>query len=163
MFKVILILVLVVVALVLLRSMLMRRDRGRELFVTEDKGRRPGRPAARPATSLVKADGGVDSSDLEIEIIRLLEQRQKINAIKLVRRHVRLGLKEAKDLVEEVERTGRLRLPHIPGTPYALDDDDVLDQARRLKHEGKAILAIKLIRERTGLGLKEAKDTYDAL
>lgn len=36
-------------------------------------------------------------------------------------------------------------------------------QARELKAAGRPIQAIKLYRERTGLGLKEAKDAVDAL
>jgi large subunit ribosomal protein L7/L12 len=151
MFKVLLIVILVLVALVLLRAMFMRRDRGRELFVTEATGR----------TVLTKASGALDATPLEHEVIRLLERRQKIQAIKLVRQHTRLGLKEAKDVVEEVERTGRLRLPQQTPPPFVAQD--VLGEARRLKHAGKAIEAIKLIRQHTGLGLKEAKDAYDAL
>jgi ribosomal protein L7/L12 len=166
MFKVLLIVILLVVALVLLRTMFMRRDRSRDLFVTEATGRTT-RPATAPATgrttSLTKPGDGVDASPLEFEVIRLLEQQKKIQAIKVVRQHTGLGLKESKDLVEEVERTGRLRLPHMPATRYTIDDDELLDQARRLKLDGKAILAIKLIREHTGLGLKDAKDTYDTL
>jgi ribosomal protein L7/L12 len=157
MFKVLLVAILVVVALLLLRAMLTRRDRGRELFVSEATGRTPAR------TNFTKPVGGVDSSSLEFEVIRLLEQQKKIQAIKVVRQHTRLGLKEAKDLVEEVERTGRLRLPHLPATQYTLENDELLGQARVLKRDGKAILAIKLIREHTGLGLKEAKDVYDRL
>lgn len=151
MFKVLLIVILVLVALVLVRAMFMRRDRGRELFVTEATGR----------TVLTKASGVLDATPLEHEVIRLLERRQKIQAIKLVRQHTRLGLKEAKDVVEEVERTGRLRLPHQQPQPFVAED--VLGEARRLKHAGRAIDAIKLIRQHTGMGLKQAKDAYDAL
>ena len=149
--KVLLIVILVLVALVLLRTMFLRRDRGRELFVTEATGR----------TVLTKASGALDATPLEHEVIRLLERRQKIQAIKVVRQHTRMGLKEAKDVVEEVERTGRLRLPHQQPPPFVAED--VLGEARRLKHAGRAIDAIKLIRQHTGLGLKEAKDAYDAL
>jgi ribosomal protein L7/L12 len=154
MWKVLLVVILVLIGLVLLRSMFMRRGRGQELFVTDATGR----------TSPVPVGGkdAIDSRDLELEVIRLLEQRKKIEAIKVVRQHTRVGLKEAKDLVEEVERTGRLRLAHLPSAPV-VTQEDVLDQARWLKRQGKAIEAIKLIRQHTGLGLKEAKDAYDAL
>ena len=151
MFKVLLIVILVLVALVLIRMMFQRRDRGRELFVTEATGR----------TVLAKPGATLDATPLEHEVIRLLERRQKIQAVRLVRQHARLGLKEAKDVVEEVERTGRLRLPPQQPQPYVAED--VLGQARRLKSDGRAIDAIKLIREHTGLGLKQAKDLYDDL
>jgi ribosomal protein L7/L12 len=151
MFKVLVIVILVLVALVVLRAMFLRRGRGEQRFVTEATGR----------TVLTKAGGALDATPLEHEVIRLLERNQKIQAIKLVRQHARLGLKEAKDVVEEVERTGRLRLPSRQPPPFV--EEDVLGEARRLKHAGRAIEAIKLIRQRTGLGLKEAKDAYDAL
>jgi large subunit ribosomal protein L7/L12 len=38
-----------------------------------------------------------------------------------------------------------------------------LDEVRRLKAEGKLINAIKLYRENTGVGLKEAKDTVEGM
>jgi ribosomal protein L7/L12 len=105
----------------------------------------------------------MDTRPLEHEVIRLLEQRKKIQAIKVVRQHSGLGLAEAKFVVEEVERTGQLRLPEPGRPPTAYVDEDVLDTARRLKTQGKAIEAIKLIRQHTRLGLKEAKDVYDTL
>jgi ribosomal protein L7/L12 len=38
-----------------------------------------------------------------------------------------------------------------------------LDEVRQLKDDGKLINAIKLYREKTGLGLKEAKDAVEGL
>ena len=38
-----------------------------------------------------------------------------------------------------------------------------LDEVRALKAQGKLINAIKLYRERTGVGLKEAKDTVEGM
>ena len=40
---------------------------------------------------------------------------------------------------------------------------DWMTEVRRLKQSGKIIHAVKLYRERTGVGLKEAKDAVDAL
>jgi ribosomal protein L7/L12 len=147
--KVIVVVVAVVVLLIVLRLMLSRRDRGTELFVTE----------ARGPQSL---DG-----PLEDQVRILMRQRQKIQAIKLVRERTGIGLKEAKDAVEELERTDRLPAD-LPsgrgmkgrGAPVA---GEFLAQARRLKDQRRAIDAIKLIRAHTGLGLKEAKDLYDSL
>lgn len=163
MFKVLLIVLLVLIAFLMLRMMFLRRERGRELFVTEATGRSGPRPDPPPA--LTKPTSGIDASPLEFEVIRLLEQRKKIQAIKVVRDHTGLGLKEAKNLVEEVERTGRLRLPPLPTAPYSpyAPETDVMDSARELKRDGRAIEAIKLIRQHTGFGLKQAKDLYDRL
>jgi ribosomal protein L7/L12 len=38
-----------------------------------------------------------------------------------------------------------------------------MTDARRLKRQGRAIEAIKLVRQHTGLGLREAKDVVDGL
>jgi|RhiMethySRZTD1v2_1073278.scaffolds.fasta_scaffold04873_8 large subunit ribosomal protein L7/L12 len=147
--KVIVVVVALVVLLIVLRLMLSRRDRGTELFVTEARGREP------------------IEGPLEDQVRALLRQRQKIQAIKLVRERAGFGLKEAKDAVEEVERTGRLRLPgsgpdlkqaHLSGEPA-----DFIAEARWHKEHRRALEAIRLIRTHTGLGLKEAKDLYDSL
>jgi ribosomal protein L7/L12 len=51
--------------------------------------------------------------------------------------------------------------------PYAANpataDSDWLAEARRLKESGNKIEAIKLYREHTGLGLKEAKDAVEGM
>jgi ribosomal protein L7/L12 len=153
--KVIVVVVAVVVLLIVLRLMLSRRDRGTELFtVTEARGRR-------------SFDGPLEAGSLEERVRALLRQRQKIQAIKLVRERTGIGLKEAKDAVEELERTDRLpadlpsgRGMKARGAPVA---GEFLAEARHLKERRRAIEAVKLIRAHTGLGLKEAKDLYDSL
>jgi large subunit ribosomal protein L7/L12 len=45
---------------------------------------------------------------------------------------------------------------NVPGGPW-------LDEVRQLKSSGKVINAIKLYREHTGVGLKEAKDTVEGM
>jgi ribosomal protein L7/L12 len=95
-----------------------------------------------------------DRKALEDEILRLLAGSRKIEAIKLCRERMGLGLKEAKDLVDGLE-AGRRGAP----PPAAPGDADLLDLVRA----GRKIEAVKLCRERTGLGLKEAKDAVDAL
>ncbi len=50
--------------------------------------------------------------------------------------------------------------------PYAgnpASDSEWMAEARRLKESGNKIEAIKLYREHTGLGLKEAKDAVEGL
>jgi ribosomal protein L7/L12 len=146
--KVFVVMVALFVLAFVLGIVLRRRDRGTELFVTEARGRQYEGP-------------------LEVEVAALLRQRKKIHAIKLVRERTGIGLKEAKDAVEALEATGRLRLPgdtqeltkaYRPGEPA-----EFLAEARWLKEQRRAIDAIKLIRRHTGLGLKEAKDMYDSL
>lgn len=49
-----------------------------------------------------------------------------------------------------------------PANPLALPND-VQAQVLVLRAEGKTIEAVKLVRERMGCGLKEAKDAVDTL
>jgi ribosomal protein L7/L12 len=53
-------------------------------------------------------------------------------------------------------------LAHLPPGP-ALDDEAFAAHLLVLLAAGQKIEAIKLYRERTGVGLKEAKDAVDAL
>ena len=60
--------------------------------------------AASPWSSSPFEDKAAFDDD---EVRQLIQQRQKIQAIKLVRERTGLGLKEAKDAVEELERRMR--------------------------------------------------------
>ncbi|MCP2327275.1 ribosomal protein L7/L12 [Hamadaea flava] len=95
------------------------------------------------------------------EVAALLAEGKKIQAIKLYRELTGVGLKEAKDAVEAMA-AGREPFAQVPfaGRPPA---HDVAAQAAELKARGQIIPAIKLVREKTGLGLKEAKDFVDRL
>ncbi|MDE3724490.1 ribosomal protein L7/L12 [Nocardiopsis sp. N85] len=54
----------------------------------------------------------------------------------------------------------RFRQPPTPPGPL---DQDTVDNALGLVRAGRKIVAIKLVRERTGLGLAEAKGVVDAI
>ncbi len=156
------------------------------------------------------------SSSIHSEIERLLRSGQKIQAIKLYRERTGVGLKEAKDAVEAIERGQSLRGDTEPllepdlremllvgqelleekkqeaASLYRERSGVSEEQARQvveqfsqaLAHEqalslsaaapldpalvkllraGEKIQAIKLYRERTGVGLKEAKDAVEEL
>lgn len=86
-----------------------------------------------------------------------LRAGNKIAAIKRFRELHGVGLKEAKDAVEAMERGQPWDLP--PKTLLReVNDSDIEAQIRR----GALIDAIKLYREKTGVGLKEAKDAVEA-
>ncbi len=111
-------------------------------------------PDALPASGAAS-----DGVDLE-QIQSLLAQRRKIYAIQLYREQTGVGLKEAKDAVEAIERGGRpahLSPPITPSGP--LDEEDL----KRLLRLGNKIEAIKQYRLRTRVGLKEAKDAVEAI
>lgn len=87
-----------------------------------------------------------------------LRAGNKIEAIKLYREKTGLGLKEAKDAIERM--VNGAAPPPLPVRAAPVNLDAAIQNAVRA---GKKIEAIKLYREKTGLGLKEAKDAIDAL
>jgi len=106
------------------------------------------------------ATAGIDLSGVQEQ----LRAGKKIEAIKLYREQTGVGLREAKEAVEAIERgeTPALPSPQLPATspnPYGID----LAAITALVRQGNKIGAIKLYREQTGIGLKEAKDAVEAL
>jgi ribosomal protein L7/L12 len=128
-----------------------------------NRGLRP-QPAPQPLITLPPDLHSAAANDYEV--LDSLTRGNKINAIKRVRTLTGLGLKEAKEFVEALER-GDVVVPD--GTPLNMNpapqdriepfyDPEV--QAHLAK--GMKINAIKRVREITGLGLKEAKDLVDS-
>jgi ribosomal protein L7/L12 len=99
--------------------------------------------------------GRVSSSELVDRVRALLDAGQKIAAIKAFREATGAGLAEAKEAVEALERGEPLPSKRRP--------DDSEEDLLSLLEQGRKIEAIKLHRERTGAGLKEAKDAVEAL
>ncbi|NEQ54179.1 MAG: hypothetical protein F6K11_29285, partial [Leptolyngbya sp. SIO3F4] len=105
-----------------------------------------------------------DESDFNDQIRSLLQNSQKIAAIKLVRSKTGLGLKEAKDYVEKFPNLGPLPTHDQPTFSYGeqvLEDAEFEEQIWSLLQSHKKIDAIKLVRFKTGWGLKQAKDYLD--
>ena len=97
------------------------------------------------------------SEDLEQRVRSVLEHGDKIEAIKIYREETGAGLAEAKSAVEALE-SGR-----EPSIGDGSVDSDLEAEVLRLLGERKKIQAIKLYRERTGVGLKDAKDAVEAM
>jgi hypothetical protein len=97
----------------------------------------------------------------------LLRAGRKIEAIKKYRELTGVGLKEAKDAVEALERGEPPPLPTAPppGEPRHITGEMAIDDPELRGHvsAGRLIEAIKRYRELTGLGLKESKDAIEAL
>jgi ribosomal protein L7/L12 len=89
---------------------------------------------------------------------QLARAGQKIEAIKKYRELTGVGLKEAKDAVEAFERGQPMTLPAKSSLLVQVSDADIEQQIRT----GHLIDAIKLYREKNGVGLKEAKDAVEA-
>lgn len=96
-----------------------------------------------------------DESELNAEIRRLLSEGRKIEAIRRYREQTGADLAAAKAAVEALQRDE-------PPAPPAEDSPDAAEIVALLQG-GKKIEAIKLYRQRTGVGLKEAKDAVEAL
>lgn len=102
--------------------------------------------------------GPLDDAELRERIAALMRKGRKIQAIKLLRENRPMSLADAKAAVEREDLTWRPE--HRPETNL---DAALLAEARRLTREGRNIQAIKLVRQRTGLGLIEAKELVDRL
>ncbi|MBL9078428.1 MAG: ribosomal protein L7/L12 [Planctomycetes bacterium] len=89
---------------------------------------------------------------------------KKIDAIKELREASGLGLAEAKAIVDAVE-AGRPvpaeLVARLQAAREAKARGNVPDAVRAAVERGNRIEAIRLLREHTGFGLKEAKDLLD--
>jgi len=93
---------------------------------------------------------------LENQARALIDQHQKIEAIKLVRRATGWGLRESKDYVDALARAALSALSSA--------DEAVLEQkVKALVQQGKYAEAVKHVRERTGWGLGDCKAYVDVL
>jgi ribosomal protein L7/L12 len=107
--------------------------------------------------------------DRSREIADLIRQGKKIEAIKLLREQTGLGLKEARDKVERLSgawspRAGYdLEAASLPRGDRGSPSGEVPREVVDLALSGNKIGAIKLLREQTGLGLKEAKDRVEQI
>ena len=89
---------------------------------------------------------------------QLLRAGRKIEAIKRYRELTGVGLKDAKEAVEAMESGRSTTLPPKSSLLRQVNDSEIEQQIR----SGHLIDAIKLYREKTGVGLKEAKDAVEA-
>ena len=90
------------------------------------------------------------------QVLDALLRGNSIEAIKLLRACTGLGLKEAKDVIDQHLRRrtapgSTVPAPHSPSAAFAA-----------ASQEGGRIEAIRRLRETTGLGLREAKDVVDS-
>jgi ribosomal protein L7/L12 len=99
------------------------------------------------------APGGVtgEADGFEEQIAQLLEQGEKIEAIKLYRQRTGAGLAEAKQAVE------RLQVDVI------FAESDIEEQLLALLRQGRKIEAIRTYRQRTQSSLVDAKAAVEAL
>lgn len=103
-------------------------------------------------------------ADQDAEIRALAQSGNKIEAIRRYRERTGVGLKEAKDFVDALAAgenpTVAAPMAIPPGSPSG--HPAIGPEIDALLIGGQKIQAVKLVRERTGLGLKESKDLVDA-
>lgn len=100
------------------------------------------------------------------EIRLLLQQNRKVEAVKYVKDHSNLGLKESKDFVDQFENQAQFFY-----SEYAHQNTDDLNTSQTIQHheilsliqQGRKIEAIKLVMDQSHLGLKDAKDFVEEL
>ena len=96
---------------------------------------------------------------INAEIKREALKGNKIKAIRLYREMTGIGLKEAKDYIDKLSNG----FDYNDSAHAKMDPSIINAEIEREISMGNKIKAIKLYREMTGAGLKEAKDYIDDL
>ncbi|WP_341947405.1 ribosomal protein L7/L12 [Microbacterium sp. LWH11-1.2] len=170
----------IVVGLVVVVVILSAALRGMRPKLPEPQVFTPSPTTARslPASSAATTASGL-TPQVVAEIDRLIAAGQKIHAIKLFRDVTGVGLKEAKDRVEHwsisttaphlaarsnatAAYSSITPAAHTPASVRASLPAPVASDIDELVAGDQRIVAIKVLREHTGLGLKESKLLIDA-
>ena len=93
----------------------------------------------------------------EDEVRELAASGNKIEAIKRIREETGAGLAEAKAAVEA------LVAGETVASSGTTNTSELTDEVIRLLERNEKIAAVKLYREQTGTGLKEAKEAVEAI
>lgn len=102
------------------------------------------------------------SPEQKQQIRQIANNRGLIEAIKEYRRLTNASLREAKDAVEAIIRDADVGQP-APVSAAPVDNSSQRQQIMELIGRGRKIDAIKLYRQWTNAGLKEAKDAVEAM
>ena len=94
--------------------------------------------------------------DLPPDVVNAIERGQLIEAIKLARAHTGGDLKRCKNVIDAYRADHPLPTAPQPDASFTMPPEAIT-----AIQAGSKIEAIKILRERTGLGLKECKDLVD--
>jgi ribosomal protein L7/L12 len=120
--------------------------------------------AGREPPPIVRAaEGGRLPAGELAEVLNLIKRGQKIEAIKHYHERTGVGLKEAKDAVDAIERGQEPPQAAMARAMHHVPPGVDLVQIQDLLRKRQKIEAIKAYREASGLGLKEAKDAVEAI
>ncbi len=112
--------------------------------------RRPAMPAPSPR-------------ELDAALHDLIRQDKKIQAIKLLREHTRMGLREAKDAVDGLAAGHPVPYPPAIAQRHTPPQADLATRVRRLKEAGRTEQAVFLVRGETGMDEASATLFVDSL
>ncbi len=93
------------------------------------------------------------------QIKQLLRDGHKYEATRLYMQQTGAGMKEAQQAIDEAASGIGLATIQTTLGPFAID----LGRIRQLVNDGQKIEAIKILREQTHVGLKEAKEAVEAI
>ncbi|MEV0195249.1 ribosomal protein L7/L12 [Nonomuraea sp. NPDC050691] len=121
-------------------------------------GTRGGAPAATGRAS--------SPQELDARVRHLAATGQQIHAIKLLRQHTGMGLKQAKDAVDGLAHGRPIHHPALRPQPARHTSDhsgDLAARVRALKGDGRTEQAVFLVRGETGMDHDEATAFVDAV
>jgi len=142
------------------------------LLVAAIRERAAGSVGTVGETVLLHSEIDLDTTN---KILWFIANSSKIHAIKLFREKTGMGLKESKEAVEQMEREMSAGATVIARPVVSASDrtsqptpsvglpDSVMAQVCDDIRQGRKINAIKLYREVTGVGLKDAKDAVEQI
>lgn len=118
------------------------------------------RSSARPTIVVASVGHAMSAPELERLLGDLVAQGKKVTAIKVLRDHTGLGLKDAKNLVDGIAQGraigGHPALARVSG-PRPAPRGDLATRVRELKADGREEQAVHLVRGETGMGQDEAE------
>jgi len=100
-----------------------------------------------------------EQEEMALDARIMLAQGKKEQAINLVRQKSGMNEKEAARYVASLEQNAAVEASPLQTAP----NDAMKFAARDLLAQGKKIQAVKLVKEQTGWGLKQAKEFVDSL
>lgn len=134
--------------------------------------------ATAASTPVVTAHADVNPGQLHAQIATLLGQGRKVAAVKLMREYSGWNLARSKEAVDALEAGNPALVMAVeaqsPQAAVAIPtptvssaaspiDEPLLQQLRQLIAARRKIEAIKLLRDRTGWGLKQSKEYVESL
>ncbi len=127
--------------------------------------------SARRGNLYRRTEKALSSGQIEETLYEFIQEGQKLAAVKLIREACGIGLKEAKEFVDKRFAGQDVSLPPLvsqspkgaPAPAPLPEATSPSEEVRKLYLAGKKIAAIKLYREETGVGLREAKEMVESI